>query len=360
MMKKKYILAFVPVLILFFSCAGAKGGVRYGSMPAWVNDVYSVYDSARYVAAYGYGNSREAAERNALASLVSFFGQTVQIERNAASFYRQAVTDGVISGWIDTAEMRTNVNSSSSMDNLMGVEIGEVWYDSTDTYYAVAVMEKARAIRVYSELIQANLSIINNLTAVSPDEYYSLDSVIRYRFAAVVAEVNASYRNIILLLGGSVPDGNNLNASSAALLSSSDYYLSEAQKIIKEIPVSITINNAASSARLFGAFAKCFSDWGFTVTDNSQHTRYVLNADVSLTPVRLPDNANFFSRIELSANLTDTNLNLVLLPLNFSSREGQTSAAEAETRAIAAAERYINEQYSALLTEYLSRLLPKK
>jgi hypothetical protein len=81
--------------------------------------------------------------------------------------------------------------------------------------------------------------------------------------------------------------------------------------------------------------------------------------DVSLQPVDLPGNANKFARIELAANLTDTALNLVLLPFNFNSREGHLSQTEAENRCVAVAERKINEEYAELLTDYLSRMIPK-
>jgi hypothetical protein len=50
----------------------------------------------------------------------------------------------------------------------------------------------------------------------------------------------------------------------------------------------------------------------------------------------------------------------VLLPYTVSGREGHISVAEAENRAVSAAERQINEKYSALLAEYLSALLPDK
>ena len=46
------------------------------------------------------------------------------------------------------------------------------------------------------------------------------------------------------------------------------------------------------------------------------------------------------------------------LPFSFNSREGHTSQAEADNRAIGAAERRISGEYTGLLREYLTGLLP--
>ena len=351
-MKKAFFLFLFPALFLFFSCTGVTrnpgvdSDVRSGRAPAWVNSVDSVYPRSRYAAAAGFAPNRAMAEKNALAALASFFGQSVQVNTSAVSAYRQAVVNGVTDGWIDTAEMSGVVKTQSSQDNLLGAEIREVWFDSKDTYYAVAVMEKARSAGLYSELIQANLNIIKNLLAMTPNEKYSLEGVIRYRFAAAAADINVSCANMVRLLDFSAPDG----------IVSGDEYRLEARNIAKTIPVGITVTYDRQG-RLFGAFAKCFTDLGFET--NTGGSRYVLNVNSSVSPVDLPNNPNYFSRIEIAANLTDTNLSIVLLPYNFNAREGHLTQAEAENRAIASAQRDINETFADALSEYLSRLMPR-
>jgi len=347
-MLKKSILIFLVCFIAFFSCA-SRDVVRKGAMPAWVNDVYSVYSKTQYIAATGFGSNRAIAEANALAALSSFFGQTLQVDRGAASFYQQAITNGVMDGWVDTAEMRTRVRSTSTFDDLMGAEIKEVWFDSKDLYYAAAVIEKAKGVRIYSELMNANQNVIKNLVTMTSAEKNSMEGVLRYRFAAITADINVFYRNVVVLLDGKTDD-----------TSSGDRYRLEAQNIIKTIPIHIKITNDRNG-RLFSAFAKCFSDWGFETSAQPVNApRYSLDVIAALSPVSLPNNPNIFSRIELTANLKDTNSNQVLFPYSFNSREGHTSQAEADNRCILAAERNINEAFAGLLNDYLTRLRPKK
>ena len=50
------------------------------TQPNWVRDPYAKYDRQANVAAVGFGSSREAAEKSALGSLVTFFGQDIQVD----------------------------------------------------------------------------------------------------------------------------------------------------------------------------------------------------------------------------------------------------------------------------------------
>jgi len=345
-MLKRTIFLLPAVLLTFFSCV-TQPSVRSGSMPAWVNDVYSVYSHSVYVAATGFGATRAAAEGNAIAALTSFFGQSIQIDRTYVSSYMQAITDGVMDGWVDTAEMRTNIRTTSSMENLIGVEIKEIWFDSIDTYYAVAVMERVKTARVYNELILANKNVINNLLLMTAEDKSSLEGALRYRFAAVVSDINVSYKNIVLLLTSAAPDVN----------ADGDSYRLAAQDIIKTIPIYINVTNDRND-RIFGAFARCFANWGFETS--SVRSRYALNVNVSVTPLDFPETTNVFLRIEVSADLRDTSSGVVLVPFNFNSREGHVNQTEAENRCFNAAERSINEDFAGRLNVYLSQLMPKK
>jgi len=350
MMLKRIILLLLPLVFIFSSCASTSTSVKKGSAPAWVNDVYSVFKKEQYVAATGFGKNRAQAEANAIAALTSFFGQTVEVEKEAASSFQQAVVNGVMDSWLDTASMRTNVKTTASFENIMGVEIKEVWFDSKDTYYAAAVMEKATGIKIYKELLDANNNAIANLMKEGGKDSNSLQSVMCLYFAETLAKINEFYRNIIWLLGGETNDK----------ILGPLYYRTEAMKIIKANPISVRISNDRNG-RLFSAFASSFADYGFETSPSaSARSRYALEVEVVLSPVSLPANPNVFSRIELTANLKDTKLNQFLIPFSFVSREGHTSQAEADNRCILAAERNINETFAGLLSDYLKQLRPKK
>jgi len=317
------------------------------SKPAWVDNTDSVYNSSSYVAAVGNASSRDMAERNALANLTAIFGQSIKADQTIVNTYQEAVKKGVTSSWTDNIAMQNTINITASMDTLIGAEVKEVWFDSKSTYYAVAVMEKAKTTQIYNEMIKANQNVIANLINMKDTEKNSFEGFSRYHLAAAMADINVTYGNVLRVIGSPVPAG----------LIKGDNYRLEAQNINKAIPIGIIVNND-KSGRIQGAFAKALSDIGFRSGGNN--SRYILDVNITVSPVDLPTNNNKFARIELSANLTDTSVKSVLLPYNFNSREGHITASEAENRAYMAAERKINEEYKNILSDYLNQLLPKK
>ena len=314
--------------------------------PAWVDSVDSVYSRAQYVAAVGYAADRTMAEKNALANLIAIFGQSIKADQTIVNTYIEAVKNGV-ANWTDNIAMENTIKTSTSMDTLVGAEIREVWFDSKSTYYAAAVMEKTKTVRLYNDMIQANQTMITNLITMNQTEKNSLEGFSRYQFAAAVADINISYGNLLKVIGVAPPEG----------LKKGDDYRLEAQNITKAIPVGITVKND-KAGRIQGAFAKAFADLGFR--SGGTNSRYVLEVDITASPAEFANQKNKFTRIEMTANLRDTRLNTVLFPFNFNSREGHSTQSEADNRAYAAAERTINEEYRDLLNDYLSQLLPKK
>jgi hypothetical protein len=313
--------------------------------PAWVDSVDSVYSRAQYVAAVGYAADRTMSERSALANLTSIFGQSIKADQTITNTYQEAVRNGTATGWTDNIAMQNTINTTALMDTLVGAEIREVWFDSKSTWYATAVMEKAKTTQVYNEMIQANQNIINNLVTMSQTEKNSLEGFSRYQFAAAVADINITYGNVLQVIGAPLPAG----------LVKGDTYRIEAQNITKSIPVGITVRND-KSGKIQGAFSKSLSTLGFRSGGNN--SRYMLDVNVVASPVEFPNNANKFTRIEVDARLTESSI--TLLPYNFAEREGHSTQSEAENRAYASAEKKINDEYPKLLSNYLSQLLPKR
>jgi hypothetical protein len=319
--------------------------------PAWVDSVDSAYNRNQYVAAMGVASDRTMSERNALVNLVAYvFGQSIDANMEIINTYNETVRKGVTTAWTDNVAMKNAIEISVATDSpLLGAEVREVWFDSKNTWYAVAVMEKSKIASLYTEMINANKNIINNLITMNQTEKNSLEGFSRYQFAATVADTNITYGNVLRIIDAPIPGD----------LIKGDNYRIEAQNITKTIPIGITVKND-KSGRVQGAFAKSLSALGFR--SGGTNSRYVLDVSIDNEPVEFPGNSNKFSRMALGANLTDTSQRAVLFPYNFTPpiREGALTQSEAENRTYVVAERKINDEYSKLLSEYLSRLLPQK
>ena len=332
-------------LSLLLLCTCASGGSARGE-PDWVRDPYVKYDREENVAAVGMGSSRELAERSALGNLVAIFGQSIQVDETVSNSYQEAVRNGVIANWSDNTTVDSVIATSAGMDTLVGAEIRETWRDNRGENYAVAVLNKAKAIQLYSDMVMANHAMIGNLINIPSMEINSFDGYSRYQFAATLADLSLSYGNLLSVMGVQV----------SGLRGGNEYRI-EAQNITKAIPVGIRVQND-KSGRIEGAFATVLSDVGFR--SGGINSRYVLDVNVNASPVTITGNPYNWTRIEVNANLGDINSGAVLLPFNFNTREGHTSQGEADNRAYMAAEQIIKEDYAVLLANYLSSMLPKK
>jgi hypothetical protein len=317
--------------------------------PNWVQKKDDAYNKQYYISAVGYGTTRQSAESSAFGNLTGLFGQSVKSNISSVETYKERITDGAVSiqSGQDTASA---IEVSSSMDQLIGAEIGDRWEDKSTkpaTFYAVAIMEKPRTIKIYSELIDANLALITKAINLSAADKASFEGIIRYQFAASLAEANDVFATVLSVIGG--PD-------KKAGLTSADDYRYEAGNIAKKVPINVVVKNDMNG-RLKAAFAGVFSEMGFR-TGNSG-SRYVLNATLTISPVEL-NNQNKFSRYEIDANLVDTTDNTVLMPYSVNGREGHANQSEADQRALRAAEGKVKEAYAENLEEFLASAIPKR
>jgi len=338
--------------LVLASCATGGGAPAAAHRPAddrpeWVRNM-SGYRASRptHMVAVGRGNSRHAAEADALRLLVMEFGVDVQVDSRLVESYREAIRGGAVASWSDTALDRTIV-LEAGVDNLIGAEIGGFWADGRGSHYALAVMNRERATRIYSEMIRANREIIENLTSLPPAQRNTFDGFSRHQVAAVFADMNVSYGALLSVVGA---------PQYAQGLRRGDEFRRDAQEIAAAIPVSINVRNDRAD-RIQGAFARAFSDLGFRTGGASP--RYVLDVNVILLPTDHAG-ANVFARMELSANLIDTVSGAVLLPYNFNLREGHRTASEAENRAFLVAEQRIDREYRDMLSDYLFQLVPRR
>jgi len=336
-------LSSLCLAFMFASCGtggAAAPVVPRAAEPEWTraSGLHPGFNSNIYLTAPGHGSSRQAAELDAFRSLVSIFGVMVQADIRLAEMYRRT-------GAVSTHDFAfgQEIILGAGMDNLVGAEIGDRWDDGRGHHVALAVLNRRRAIQIYSEMIRSNLELIDNLTNMSPAERNTFSGFSRYQFAAAIADMNANYAAVLSVVGAPVQG-----------LRSGDDFRRGAQEIASAIPVGINVNNDRAE-RIQGAFARTFTDLGFRT--GGGHQRYMLEVNMVILPT---DHAgqNVFSRMELSANLIDTNTATVLLPFNFNVREGHRTQSEAENRVFLVAEQRIYREYGDMLSDFLFQLIP--
>jgi len=374
-MKRIKLACITTVLCLIIACAGyaqssgnsraaaddatrrleqALGGgttvvktTRGGREPNWVKDPYAAYSRDRYLAARGFAATQGEAEKKALAALVSIFGVSVQSNWEGVNTYQEAASNNVIT-FSENTSINEVIITAASMDTLIGAEIGNIWDNARGTVYALAYIERRKAIDVYSEMIRINQLNIENLIALNDSEKNTFDGYARYKLAALIAGLNSQYAAVIVQSGGST---GLLNMTSAGALNI------EAENIIKNITVAVNVKGDKNN-RIKDAFSKILSAEGIRTQGNNPV--YTLEINVNLDELVLTNNKFKWYSMTLNANLIENKSHTELLPYNYSDRAGHTSLVGAENTAFILMEKDINDKYKIIFKEYLAGLFPKR
>jgi len=315
--------------------------------PSWVDNPASKYGNLRYVFGVGNGMNRDMAEKNALANLSAFFGQSIQADNSNTYRYDEAIRSGALADYLETSTIKNTVTTQSSLDELIGAEIKEVWQNGSSDFYALAVMDKEITTQIYSDKIIANKSIIDNLININSSDINTLTHYSRYQYAAIVADVNMKYADLLRSIGAEPP---------IAVVAGSKYRLDQ-QNIAKNISMGVRVQNDKAN-RINNALTKAITDLGFR--NGGGNARYLFDTNINISSVDNPNNNFKFVRIVVDLNLRDTATDTVITTYSFNDRQGHATESEAENRAIAAAEKKINVEFKDFFIEVLGQLLPKK
>jgi hypothetical protein len=148
-------------------------------------------------------------------------------------------------------------------------------------------------------------------------------------FREAVIKINAEYRDLL----------SNITV------------IEPAQPVKQGSTIGIRIN-ADRGGTIQSAFTSAISGAGLINSNNNSD--YILNINVTVTPLTIPNNQNQFVQLDLIANLLDSN-GRVLLPYTVSWRQGHVTQAQAEERAFREAAIKINAEYRNLLNGIIER-----
>ncbi|GHV77849.1 hypothetical protein AGMMS49942_26700 [Spirochaetia bacterium] len=349
-MKNKKALVFIVLCFCATGCRTGNGVVE--GKPKWIQKPENVFNPACYICGTGSGSSQEKADANAFANLIIYFGQSVESNIQSVQVYKELITGNSESLQLQD-EISTEIKLSSSMNQLIGAKIYDRWKEAVPqktTYHAVAVMEKAEAIRIYTQLINDNLVLIEKLIALGSAEKTTVNAAARYYCAADIADANAVFKNVLMVLGVSHQDAGNNTGH--------DYRLS-AENILAQIPITITVKGDVDN-RISKAFAQVFSGRGFrtnTVPGATSADRpYTLRAEFKMEDVPANDSKYQYTRFVLTAALMGKD-GAELLSFSETGREGHTTQSEARQRAIHSAEIIITEDsFAKEFAAYLDSL----
>lgn len=349
-MSKLIKIIFVQVFLLTLNVQAQPSKEKNLIQPDWVTNPEVPYPESEYLTAVDKGKDRKTAEANSIEALAGIFGRSINSKTQASSRFSQSEKDGKASS-SDEVVINKEVSLYTNTEGLIAVEIAEVWKNKDGEFYALAIMNKAKASALYMQKISENNQTIERLTASVPEEKETLIEYARYVFAHKTALTNAAYMEKLAIINP--PAKAALNAS----VQNPDVLKTACVKIAKTIPIEINIQGI-HAARIKTAFAKVLSQAGFNVSEKNSK-RYVLNAEASFNQETIAGNPNAVCRYTLNASLLDKILKDEITPFNITGREIHLSKTSAENKAVNSIEKKILMEFKTIFDTYLNETFIK-
>lgn len=325
--------------------ASKKTSSKKNAMPEWINQPSSVYPNASYITYVGSAADRNVSEINALQGLASVFGQTIKSDSTASSRMVQAKEKGLVAN-SNVQVFSQEVKRKVDVDSLIGVETKEFWLDeANNTWYAIAVLDKAKATELYSDMIKKNAAAIETVIKNGEKDVYSFDGFSAYDFAEDIAMENENHLKKLAVINPPVVDDLKTFCPSSKELHA------KKMDIAKQIPICIQTSND-ENGRYKEAFRQAVAEAGFKATDDTS-ARYQLLAKFDFERSDTSDKKTVRCRYNAESYILDKKTSHQLVPFSIKGRESHVDYDEAKHKAETALTNKIKKDFSKAFYDYI-------
>ena len=338
---------FLSVLLL--SCGTSSNVARNSAkMPDWVTGSSSQYPKSEYLTGSGSGVDKKSAEIDAINELATVFGQTITSAAVASRRMSTAQREGVVA-YSDSSALGQDILREVNQDDVIAVEVPEFFESKSESkWYALAVMNREKATRIYSNMIEKNQAEISSILSQykSDKEPNTLLNFSRLDFAEEVAVVNEKYLKRLTILNSSAAQKYESNSTPVQI------HKIKAELAAK-IPVCVRITDESDDdGRIAKSFQEVMSSFGFNTTLGSNE-RYVIDCKIHLTKSENASAKTQFCEYAVEACLNDTFSGETLVPLSITGREGSPTYQNAQIRAKQKISTKVKTDFAASFQKYL-------
>jgi hypothetical protein len=287
---KKIAFCVIPLMLIMGCASSEKADTNQvqslspPSMPDWMRDLEKAYPSRDWVALIGQGASRKEAEDAAMSALSRAFKTDVASLTETNRQFSQIVNDAAGKKSVafnESKDFSSQVRTASSVNALIGVEIGTFESTGENTWYANARMNRRECAVRYAGMVRENEAVINALLsrAAVLESRSGFEAYAALYYAASIAQVTDNFQNILEVLDPSAVNHRPSYGGAAAIKT-------RMQALAGRITVGISVETedrqeAVTIRRALGVF---FTSRGFKI--NEQGTGdYTLSARVSFETV---------------------------------------------------------------------------
>lgn len=325
-----------PLIFGICACAPTKT-VAQSELPSWVNNPSQQFNNDRYLMAVGSSTSRQAAKDNAQAQLAKIFVSKVKVNESYVQEYKEFSSS---EGGTQTQE-RTNLitqSEVSSNQQMRNVQIKEVYPADDGTFYALAVMERAKTARLYTEEINNKKSAIKSLRKKAAQTDSKLERLIYLKQALNYARINDMLANQRAVLTGQTTQGKGAKVSD----------IKQAYRDAKQ-QCTLSLHAKDISREVRSAIARQVQNEGFTVVKGDEQPVVTMNVNLSIDPLDLDRPQAKFVHWALQVEAQNNETGQWFSTYTAEGKAGSLSQSRARKRAIKAVQEDLETNFSRFI-----------
>ncbi|MHB2155902.1 LPP20 family lipoprotein [Calditrichota bacterium GD2] len=343
-MKILFRMIIALLFIQFWQCSYAQksSGVQRGSeKPPWVNNPYEVYSEHQYLVGVGSGDTREAAEKNAMGQIAKIFKTHVQVDETLIEsvFESFKKNKSAISSETNILN-RTRLQSDVQLKN---VKIGQVFFSEKEgLYYALAYLDRAETAALLEQDFNENNLLLKRYYETSQSETNKLRQLANINKALALAQVNSLINEQYKVLTGG--DGLELAVSDDALQNA-------ARKIREAIVVQIS-GEGPSAEEIAAYLREVLGRFGFSMGRQNPHLSIRYQLEMNKTDLNRPGVVayNWHFKIDVNDLINQTTLKT----FNLNKRSAAISEDEVRARVLRTIKKALTTKFYKQLMDYFN------
>ncbi len=324
------------------------GSTKPPEVPDWINGESIEFPRDRYLVGVGIADDRSSAENRARGKIAQIFKVEITVDQRDLSSEQRTATQGKPAEVCDNNSLTQSVQAMSRAI-LEGVETPRYWQDKTTAqHYALAVLSRVKAARIFSERIaQADsvaIGLWNQMNA-STDRLNRVQLAMKL-LAALKArgDLNGSYR-VVAPDGGGIPCPIDEGAIRAA-----------AAKAIETMNVVVNVKGERAQA-IDTAIIEQLNSLGLHAlsgTTAATNVDIVVEGTIRTAPIAgfNATDGKFWARSTVTVQLLDARSLKIFVRLESTEKAASRDAEEAMSRSAAGAGKKIAPQINDEVTRF--------
>lgn len=343
MCSNKFIILFslFVSLSLLIQCSHASKTKQktQDSQPEWINNPTKEYPESMYLSGVGTGDTREAAENNAMGSIARIFKSKIRVDQSVYEHFLE--TDQNLSS-TSQIRRRTNVGAQQELKN---IKIKEAYFSPNDGLnYALAVLARTETGKLYRNEFEDNDFKIAEFYGDYQKSKQKL-----HRYTSISKAKALTGRNNIIKEKYAIIMAGNRDLIASVQENEID---SEMRKLLDQISVNIESENG--SADVMDYMEELIGKIGFKIVGATGD--FSFNYSLTYKPAELNRNDTQGFNWKLTVSITDNINNHALKTFNIEKRTLGISEEQAKAKMMRSIRKEINESLYNQFIGYVSSI----